>query len=77
MGLKSYFLATAFATAFLSGCGGGGSSDPTIAVTSDGVVQGAMANGVISYKGIPFAAPPVDSLRWKAPQPVAAWSGVR
>ncbi|GAB3264599.1 carboxylesterase family protein [Larkinella harenae] len=29
------------------------------------------------FKGIPFAAPPVGSLRWKAPQPVKSWQGVR
>jgi para-nitrobenzyl esterase len=29
------------------------------------------------YKGIPFAAPPVGDLRWKAPQPVADWTGIR
>ena len=29
------------------------------------------------FKGIPFAAPPVGDLRWKAPQPVASWKGVR
>ena len=29
------------------------------------------------YKGIPFAAPPVGALRWKAPQPVAHWQGVK
>ena len=32
---------------------------------------------VMIYKGIPFAAPPVGALRWKAPQPVEPWSGVR
>ena len=29
------------------------------------------------YKGLPFAAPPVGNLRWRAPQPVAHWDGVR
>ena len=65
----------------LAGCGADSSSstipDPTIATTTDGAVQGSSANGVIAYKGIPFAAPPVGSLRWRPPQPVSAWSGVR
>jgi para-nitrobenzyl esterase len=33
--------------------------------------------GIIAYKGIPFAAPPVGDLRWKEPQPVVAWQGVK
>ena len=33
--------------------------------------------GIIAYKGIPFAAPPVGQLRWKEPQPVVKWSGVK
>ncbi|HEU0186025.1 MAG TPA: carboxylesterase family protein, partial [Blastocatellia bacterium] len=42
-----------------------------------GQVSGSVVDGVRSYKGIPFAAPPVGELRWKAPQPPAAWEGVR
>jgi para-nitrobenzyl esterase len=42
-----------------------------------GLITGVLADGVRSYKGIPYAAPPTGDLRWKAPQPVVAWSGVR
>ncbi|MFL6216032.1 MAG: carboxylesterase/lipase family protein [Blastocatellia bacterium] len=42
-----------------------------------GLISGTAAEGVRSYKGIPFAAPPVGDLRWKAPQPVISWEGVR
>jgi para-nitrobenzyl esterase len=33
--------------------------------------------GIIAYKGLPFAAPPVGDLRWKEPQPVVPWEGVK
>jgi para-nitrobenzyl esterase len=36
-----------------------------------------LANGVRSFKGIPFAQPPVGDLRWREPQPLRKWSGVR
>lgn len=42
-----------------------------------GEVTGILANGVESFKGIPFAAPPVGKLRWRAPQPAAPWQGVK
>src|SRR5579864_3345797 len=46
--------------------------------TEDGPISGVTdSQGVTSYKGIPFAAPPVDNLRWRAPQPGAGWTGVR
>ena len=47
--------------------------------TTSGVVEGTgrQASGVRMFKGIPFAAPPVGELRWKAPQPVKSWQGVR
>ncbi len=44
-----------------------------------GVIEGMydVETGIHRYLGIPFAQPPVGPLRWKAPQPVAPWSGVR
>lgn len=38
---------------------------------------GAQASGVREFRGIPYAAPPIGPLRWRAPQPVQPWSGVR
>jgi para-nitrobenzyl esterase len=52
-------------------------SDPVM--TEAGLVSGVKseASNVIAYKGIPFAAPPVGNLRWKAPQPAIPWQGVK
>ena len=47
--------------------------------TADGLVSGipGSAPGVTEFRGIPFGAPPVGPLRWRAPQPAAHWTGVR
>jgi para-nitrobenzyl esterase len=47
--------------------------------TNKGLVKGvqALSPGIEVWKGIPFAKPPVGDLRWRAPQPVTAWKGVR
>lgn len=44
-----------------------------------GTLQGVVdsASGVFVFRGIPYAAPPIGELRWRAPQPAAKWSGVR
>lgn len=44
-----------------------------------GRVQGVAADisGVYVFRGIPYAAPPIHGLRWKAPQPVVPWDGIR
>lgn len=46
----------------------------TNVTTEAGPIEGYQANGLMIYKGIPFAAPPVGELRWKAPQPVKHWT---
>ncbi|MBN2420489.1 MAG: carboxylesterase family protein [Deltaproteobacteria bacterium] len=48
----------------------------TVAV-SGGTIEGVEQDGIFIYKGIPFAAPPVGDLRWKSPQPVIPWEGVK
>ena len=45
--------------------------------TDGGLLEGVQENGIRVFKGIAFAAPPIGSLRWRAPQPPTAWSGVR
>jgi para-nitrobenzyl esterase len=50
---------------------------PAPVMTEYGLVQGVRETDLTVYRGIPFAAPPVGDLRWRAPQPAAKWDGVR
>ncbi len=52
-------------------------TSPLSVRTDLGVLQGATELGVFSFKGIPYAAPPVGGLRWRAPESAKPWSGVR
>ena len=67
----------------LGATGGGAVASPTsgganpIVRIDDGLVRGADVAGVDSFLGLPYAAPPTGNLRWRAPRPAAAWSGVR
>jgi para-nitrobenzyl esterase len=49
----------------------------TTLTVESGSLEGTLDEGVLSWKGIPFAAPPVGDLRWRAPQRAADWQGVR
>jgi para-nitrobenzyl esterase len=46
-------------------------------MTDRGLVQGVQHGDLTVYKGLPFAAPPIGELRWRVPQPMSAWSGVK
>jgi para-nitrobenzyl esterase len=45
--------------------------------TQSGLLEGVQESGIRVFKGVPFAAPPIGALRWRAPLPPAAWSGIR
>jgi para-nitrobenzyl esterase len=45
--------------------------------TRSGVVSGVIKQNVLVFKGIPFAQPPIGQLRWRPPQAVKPWRGVR
>jgi para-nitrobenzyl esterase len=45
--------------------------------TANGLLEGTTQKGLRIFQGIPFAAPPVGELRWKAPQPAPNWNGVK
>lgn len=47
------------------------------AMTESGALKGVVADDVLSFKGIPYAAPPTGRFRWRPPQSAARWEGVR
>ena len=72
--MRSISLTIIMSVIFLFGCS---NTELTSLVGVDGgKVQGVVQGDLTVFKGIPFAAPPVGDLRWKAPQPVAKWDTV-
>lgn len=51
--------------------------EPTFVTVREGRLQGIQSGSVRYFRGVPFAAPPVGSLRFRPPQPAAAWQGDR
>ncbi|HWJ70760.1 MAG TPA: carboxylesterase family protein [Sphingobium sp.] len=70
----SYWSVTATALALLTA--GVAHAEP-IAVDGGQIEGVTLPSGVNAWLGVPFAAPPVRELRWRAPQPVTPWTGVR
>jgi para-nitrobenzyl esterase len=72
---KSIFLLPAFACVFIFGFAQTGPVPR--AKTKYGELEGVYASGISVFKGVPFAAPPIGQYRWREPQPVQPWTGVR
>ena len=51
--------------------------DEPVVKIANGTLEGTNESGIRTFKGIPFAQPPVGQLRWREPQPVKNWQGVR
>jgi para-nitrobenzyl esterase len=71
---KALTLATAAVLGFLGPAAA--QNGPTV-TTEAGVIMGVASDDVLAFRGIPYAAPPLGDLRWRAPQPMEPWTGVR
>lgn len=54
-----------------------GSSAQSLVTIDTGQLRGARVDGVLAFRGVPYAQAPVGALRWRAPQPAVAWDGTR
>ncbi|HOY50354.1 MAG TPA: carboxylesterase family protein, partial [Prolixibacteraceae bacterium] len=70
---KSILFAMALALLVITSCH---KPQPGQVRVEGGWIQGTVTEDLTIYKGIPFAAPPVGDLRWKAPRPVHPWKGI-
>src|ERR1035441_1425102 len=72
LNMKRVLLAIAIAAAPLMSA----AADSAVKV-EQGLLKGTVEQGLTVYRGVPFAAPPIGDLRWRAPKPAASWEGVR
>jgi len=70
-------LAGGVAAILLLSTAGAASASPDQVRIDSGKLAGVTSGDVVSFKGVPFAKPPVGDLRWRSPQPVEPWAGVR
>lgn len=72
--MKAGMLAGAMALAVA--CSAAAQTGPIVKVRS-GALEGVADAGVVVFKNVPYAAPPIGALRWRAPQPAVPWQGLR
>lgn len=79
MQIRRQVVCAAVAAALCLGSALGAHADSLVVKTEQGKAQGKTINDgkVKAWMGLPYAAPPVGELRWKAPQPAAKWTGTR
>ncbi|MCQ2228127.1 MAG: carboxylesterase family protein [Bacteroidales bacterium] len=73
--MKNSLLTNMVCAIAMVACNQPAETNPVLSIEG-GQVQGIVSNNSIVYKGVPYAAPPVGDLRWRAPQPVEKWEGV-
>ena len=77
-GNRLFLIALAVAGWIIPGIGNAETAAPAPRIkTAAGTVEGMRDGDLAVFKGLPYAAPPVDALRWRAPQPATPWQGVR
>ncbi|MBQ0056553.1 MAG: carboxylesterase family protein [Bacteroidales bacterium] len=73
--MKTFLSSISLLSLLLCSCATQEPENPVLCIEG-GQVQGVVLNNSVVYRGIPYAAPPVDSLRWQLPQPVVTWDSV-
>ena len=76
--IRSFAMLAVAGLALFSACTQKQATEVTLQVqTKYGILEGFEQDGVKKFLGVPFAQAPVGDLRWKAPQPLQAWDGIR